>query len=80
MPSTDAIIWSAIAGLIVLMLGIIGFLISNGFNGLRAELQKLWEKLDLHQSLGEANKLALAEMKARCDERHGHSHAREHDK
>lgn len=70
MPTAEAIIWAAIASLIVIMLGIIGYLISNGFTGLKAELQKLWDKIDAHQTQAEANKLEIAAMKARCDERH----------
>lgn len=70
MPSTDAIIWTAIASLILIMLGIIGYLISTGFSSLKDELQKLWEKLDQHQSLAETNAREIAELRARCEERH----------
>jgi len=70
MPTTGAIIWASISGLILLMLGIIGYLISTGFSGLRYELQKLWEKIDNHQTAAEKNALAIAEINARCDERH----------
>lgn len=76
MPTTDAIMWSAIAGLIVLMLGIIGYLLSTGFAGMKEEVARqfktLWDKIDRHQSQAEANALAIATINARCAERHAH--------
>lgn len=70
MPSTDAIVWAAISSLIILMLGIIGYLISTGFNGIKTELQKLWDKLDAQGKAEAKNALDIAEHKARCEERH----------
>lgn len=72
MPTTDVIVWAAIAGLIVLMLGIIGYLIRSGFEGIKAELQKLWDKLDNQQIAAVAAATQLASMEARCEERHRH--------
>lgn len=70
MPSSDAIVWTAISSMILIMLGIIGYLLSTGFSGLKEELQKLWVKLDQHQALAETNAREIAELKARCEERH----------
>jgi hypothetical protein len=82
MPTTDAIIWAAIAGLIVVMLGIIGYLISTGFNdikvGIKEQFKTLWDKLDQHHAQGEANALEIAMIKSRCEERHA-NHRRESD-
>ena len=70
MPDASAILWSGIAGLIVIMLGIIGYLISNGFAGLKTELKTLWDKIDAHQSASVKNALAIREINTRCEERH----------
>ena len=70
MPTTDAIMWAAIAGIIVVMLGVIGYLLSTGFSGIRAEFDKLWTKFDLYQTQGEANAREIAAINARCEERH----------
>lgn len=79
MPSTDAIVWTAISGIIVMMLGIIGFLISNGFSSLKEQLQTLWDKLDKHQTMAENNAAAIrehqavsVEIRAACIARHQH--------
>jgi hypothetical protein len=73
MPSAQTVIWSAAVFLIVTMLGIIGYLIKNGFISLKAdlkaELRKLWEKLDKHQTLAEANAASIQEFKAVAAER-----------
>ena len=78
MPTTDALMWSAIAGIIVVMLGIIGYLLSTGFAGIKAELVKLWLKFDSYQMQGETNARHIAEIKARCEERHA-NHKRSDD-
>lgn len=70
MPGTETILWAAISGLIVLMLGIIGYLLKSGFDGIKAEFRLLWERLDKHQSLNEQNALKIAEIESRCKERH----------
>ncbi|MDA8114997.1 MAG: hypothetical protein M0Z43_09775 [Acidithiobacillus sp.] len=70
MPTADTILWTAISALILIMLGIIGYLISTGFEGLKDQLKTIWEKIDTHQKQAEANALEIAAMKARCEERH----------
>ena len=70
MPTTDALMWSAIAGIIVVMLGIIGYLLSSGFASIKAEFTKLWMKFDLYQTQGESNAREIAAIHARCEERH----------
>ena len=75
MPTTDAIMWAAIAGVIVVMLGIIGYLLSTGFSGIRAEFAKLWTKFDTYQIQGETNAREIAAINARCEGRHS-SHKR----
>lgn len=75
MPNASVVLWATAVGLIVLMLGIIGRLVDRGFTSvkadMKAEIKTLWEKLDKHQSLGEANASNLQELKARSDERMG---------
>jgi len=81
MPASQVVIWAVAVFLIVSMLGIIGYLISNGFTSLKAdlkaELQKLWEKLDKHQDLAENNAGSIRELRVisgervtACGERH----------
>ena len=70
MPEVGAIVWAAIGGLILVMLGIIGYLVKSGFEGIKAELLKIWDKLDNYHSATETVARELAELKARCDERH----------
>ena len=70
MPHSDAILWTAISGLIVLMLGMIGYLIDNGFKGLQVQLKTLWDKLDHHQVLAESNALKIVAIETRCRELH----------
>lgn len=82
MPTIGAIVWAAIAGLIVLMLGIIGYLIDKGFTSLKAdikeELKTLWLKLDTHQTQELANTLAIGKINERCAILHA-NHKRESD-
>lgn len=78
MPSTDAIMWAAIAGLILIMLGVIGFLLSTGFAGIKAELAKLWVKFDSYQIQSESNARDIARINERCQERHA-NHRRSDD-
>lgn len=70
MPSAEAIIWSAIASLILIMLGIIGYLIKTGFEGIKEQLRSIWEKVDAHQTQAEDNARQIAAIEARCEERH----------
>jgi hypothetical protein len=81
MPESNAVIWAVAVALIVGMLATIGYLIDKGFYGLKADLKaemaKLWEKLDSHQSLANTNaanmlehKGADAERQLACAERH----------
>jgi len=74
MPNADTILWAGISGLILIMLGVIGYLIDNGFTSLKEdlkeELKKLWEKIDLHQATAERNALDIIEIKTRCKELH----------
>ena len=70
MPGTETILWAAISGLIVLMLGVIGYLLKSGFDGIKAEFRLLWERLDKHQSINEQNALRIAAIESRCNERH----------
>lgn len=66
MPSTDAIMWAAIAGLIVAMLGVIGYLLSSGFSSIKEQFKTLWDKLDKHQTQADANAIAIASINTRC--------------
>ncbi len=70
MPNSDTILWTAISALILIMLGIIGYLIRTGFDSLKDQLKTFWEKIATHQKAAEANALEIAAMKARCEERH----------
>lgn len=79
MPSTEAILWTGIASLILMMLAIIGYLLSTGFASIREQFSKLWAKFDAYQMQGEANAQAIAAINARCDERHA-NHKRVTDK
>lgn len=70
MPSVAIIVWTGISGLIVLMLAVIGYLISSGFDGLKQQLKTIWDKMDLHQHQAEINARDIAVMKEGCRERH----------
>ena len=70
MPNADTILWSAIGGLILIMLGIIGYLIDNGFRGIKEQLKAIWDKVDAHQTQAEENAKQIAAIEARCEERH----------
>lgn len=70
MPQVGAIIWVGIAGLIMLMLGVIGYLIRTGFDGIMAQLKTIWEKIELHQMQASANALEIRGINTRCEERH----------
>lgn len=70
MPSAETIIWGTIGGLIILMLGIIGYLLDSGFRGVKEQLESIWEKINMHQAQAEENARRLAAMEARCEERH----------
>ena len=69
MPDTGTV-YAAIGGLIMVMLAIIGYLISTGFEGLKNQLKIIWEKIDAHQTAAESNRVAIAEINIRCEERH----------
>lgn len=70
MPSADMIIWAGISGLIVVMLGVIGWLVKSGFKGLREELKAMWDKLEANRAKEENNARMIAEINVRCSERH----------
>ena len=81
MPDTDFIIWTGLSSLIVIMLGIIGYLVKTGFESLREELKKMWEKLDDSAKDRAELRAEIAEIRARCEERGnncpgGHHHNR----
>jgi hypothetical protein len=69
MPSAELIIWTAISGLILIMLAIIGYLIKTGFESIKTELKTLWDKLDNDHTGVEVLKTEFREHKARCEER-----------
>lgn len=86
MPSAGAILWAAIGGMILLMLAVIGYLIDKGgqvvqkgFDELKAELKVIWDKVDRHQGMAEANGQRITAVEARCEERHA-NHRRDSDK
>jgi hypothetical protein len=74
MPTDGAILWAAIAGLILVMLAIIGYLIKTGFEGIKGELRKIWEKVDGQQQAAAENALAICAINTRCKERHPDHH------
>lgn len=81
MPTTETIIWLAISGLIVLMLNTIKSLLAKGFDGLRAELAKIWERLESNNKETGELRAEIEKVKARCEERGlncpgGHHHRR----
>jgi hypothetical protein len=70
MPSSEVILWAGISSLILIMLAIIGYLISTGFESLKDQLKTLWDKIDLHQALAETNALKIVAIETRCRELH----------
>lgn len=66
MPSVDIIVWSALSGLILIMLTIIGWLVKTGFDGLRSELKAMWDKLNQSHDEMTTIKVEIAEIKANC--------------
>jgi len=74
MPEIGAVVWAGIAGLILVMLTIIGYLIKTGFDGIMAELKTIWAKIEAHQVAATENALAIREINARCEERHKQHH------
>lgn len=67
MPSTDMIVWAAISGLIILMLGIIGYLVKSGFESIKTELSKIWDKLESNAQDNADIRVEMAAVKARCE-------------
>lgn len=70
MPTLGAIVWAAIAGVIVMMLGVIGYLIKTGFEGVKEQLKTIWEKIDADNKETKQNALDIREINTRCEERH----------
>lgn len=70
MPSISAIVWSSISGLILIMFGIIGYLISSGFDGLKYQLKEIWNEIKRHQTQAETNTLRIVAIETRCKELH----------
>ena len=81
MPAANTILWTTAVSLIVGMMVIIGWIIDKGFYGLKedikAELSKLWEKIDAHQTQAASNAAIMlehkgvdAERQRACLERH----------
>lgn len=81
MPKAEIVLWSATVALLIIMLGIIGYLIRTGFDSLKASIEKefkiIWEKIDRHQIQADTNAAAIQEHKAveqerrlACEERH----------
>lgn len=84
MPSTDMILWAGISGLIILMLGIIGYLVKSGFEGIKQELSKIWDKLENNAKDNAELRIEMAAVKSRCEmlclPRNGeHHHRRAND-
>lgn len=84
MPSTDMILWAGLSGLIVMMLAVIGYLVKTGFEGLRAELTKIWNKLETNYDEITNLRVEVEGIKSRCAERStscpaGHHHHRQAD-
>lgn len=69
MPNSETILWGGISGLILMMLGIIGYLIRTGFEGIKEQLAKIWEKIDADQEETKQNTLDIREINTRCEER-----------
>lgn len=71
MPSAEIIIWTAISGLIVLMIALIAFLMKFGLDRILAEIQGL--RLDIKTENSERAKLELRQerMETRCKVIHG---------
>lgn len=78
MPSTEMILWGVISGAILLMLNMIKALLKNGFDGLRSELSKMWEKLDASYKETSELRSEIAAIKANC-KASSHFHKRTDD-
>jgi hypothetical protein len=81
LPKADVVIWVTAVALIMIMLGVIGYLINKGFDGMKASIEKefavLWGKLNEYQKMAEtssanmlAHKEAEIERQKACEERH----------
>lgn len=81
MPKADIAIWTTAVALIMIMLGIIGYLINKGFDGLKASIEKefqvIWLKINEYQqtAIASAAKIlaheaAEVERRKSCDERY----------
>lgn len=82
MPTVEMIIWSTISGLILIMLGIIGYLVKSGFEGIQKELSNIWQRFETMAREDMEIKSELSAMRARCEERHrisGHPYRRSSD-
>lgn len=70
MPTTAAIVWSAIGGLIVILLAMTRYTVAKGIDSILKQLDRLWEKMEANEKDSSDVKTELREHKARCDERH----------
>ena len=70
MPTTGAIIWSAIGGLIVILLAMTRYTVAKGIDSILKQLDKLWAKIEASERDNSDVKTELREHKARCEERH----------
>lgn len=64
MPEIGAILWAAIAGLILMMLAIIGYLIKSGFEEIKSLIKELFEHRNDHES-------RIVKIETRCEDRTG---------
>lgn len=70
MPTTSAIVWSAIGGLIVILLAMTRYTVAKGIDSILRQLDRLWEKMEASEKDNSDVKTELREHKARCEERH----------
>lgn len=71
MPSSEAVIWTAISGLIILLITIIGFLLKYGLDGIKGEIRGLRDDIKKSDGDKEALKLEQERQKTRCIIIHG---------
>jgi len=86
MPDSGAIIWTAIGGLIILLLAMIRYALTKGIDNILAQLDKMWKYFDAniaeHAQLKAEHaelKVEVRELRASCNERHA-NHKKESDK
>lgn len=73
MPSADVVIWTAVSGMIVMMIALIAFLMKFGLDRILSEIQGL--RTDIKESDTERNELKIEQerQKTRCHMIHGES-------